>query len=59
MKRIMNMLKSNAAVLLAAGALYVFAMACSKSPTAPTSDNNKTPTGQTHTIAKPDTFPPR
>jgi hypothetical protein len=64
MKRLWNMLKGNVAVLLAAGTIYLFAMACSQSPTAPTAGNENPSDksdgrGYELTDTPNDTVPPR
>jgi len=42
MKRLLKVLKGNGAALLISGALFLFALACSTSPTAPTAVDDST-----------------
>lgn len=55
-----DLLKRTGSLLVIAGSLFLFALACAKSPNAPTAVDESSftkPVEQPHTVAKPDTSP--
>ena len=59
MERMLMMLRSNAAILIAASALYLFALACAESPTVAGENTYVKPDEgrKTNQISKCDTLP--